>query len=115
MQRQGPKLSLLDVEQNSASSPAGPPPGCLHPAMCPLSQVREGASVRIKQLNASEDVIHRLRELGMLEEQRIQLLAHNATVICRVCNVRMGISPELAEKIMVEPVGRHEKVHKHHK
>jgi Fe2+ transport system protein FeoA len=103
------------VEQNSASSPGGAPPGCLHPDMCPLSQVREGASVRIKRFNASEDVIHRLRELGMLEEQRIQLLAHNATVICRVCNVRMGLSPELAEKILVEPVGSNDKIAKRKK
>lgn len=54
-------------------------------------------------------MIHRLREMGMLEEQRIQLLAHNATVICRVCNVRLGISPELAARILVEPVTRHDK------
>ena len=55
-------------------------------------------------------MIHRLREMGLLEEQRIQLLAHNATIICRVCNVRMGISPVLAEKILVEPCARQEPV-----
>lgn len=103
------QLSFLSVERNCGSGPGGGPPGCLHPDACPLSQVREGASVRIKSFNASEDVVHRLRELGLLEEQRIQLLAHNSTVICRVCNVRMGLSPELAEKIMVEPATRAER------
>ena len=64
--------------------------------------------MRIKHLNTSKDMVQRLREMGLLEEQDIQLLAHNATVICRVCNVRMGLSPELAEKILVEPIEDYE-------
>lgn len=99
---------VCGVDHTSASPLGGAPPGCRHPEICPLSQVKEGVSVRIKRLNASSEVTHRLREMGLLEEQRIKLLTHNSTVICQVCNVRMGLSPELAERILVEPLARRE-------
>jgi Fe2+ transport system protein FeoA len=45
---------------------------------------------------------HRLRELGFCEEQRIRLLSQHPGIICQVCNVRLAISSELAESILVE-------------
>jgi Fe2+ transport system protein FeoA len=60
--------------------------------------------VRIKQLSAPPDVTHRLREMGFCEERKIRLLTQQANVICQVCNVRLGISVQLAEKIIVEPL-----------
>jgi Fe2+ transport system protein FeoA len=42
--------------------------------------------------------------MGFCEEQKIRLLAQQANVICQVCNVRLGISSELAAKIIVEPI-----------
>lgn len=77
---------------------------CPQPLVCPLSHVRAGTSVRIKQLSAPPDVKHRLREMGFCEEQKVRLLAQQANVICQVCNVRLGISAQLAEKILVEPI-----------
>jgi Fe2+ transport system protein FeoA len=77
---------------------------CQQPFMCPLSHVRAGTSVRIKQLTATPEVKHRLREMGFCEEQKIRLLAQQANIICQVCNVRLGISAQLAEKIIVEPI-----------
>ena len=77
---------------------------CQQPFMCPLSHVRAGTSVRIKQLTAAPEVKHRLREMGFCEEQKIRLLAQQANIICQVCNVRLGISAQLAEKIIVEPI-----------
>jgi len=74
------------------------------PFVCPLTQVRVGVACRIKQLSASPELTRRLRELGFCEEQRIKLLGQHAGVICQVCNVRLGISPELAEEIWVEPI-----------
>ena len=79
---------------------------CRQPFMCPLSQVRAGTAVRIKQLSAPPEVTHRLREMGFCEEQKIKLLSQQANVICQVCNVRVGISAPLAEKIIVEPLSR---------
>ena len=72
--------------------------------ICPLSKMRVGAACRIKQLCASPEVAHRLRELGFCEEQRIKLLSQHSNVICQVCNARLGISAELAEAIWVEPL-----------
>ncbi len=77
---------------------------CPQPLVCPLSHVRAGTSVRIKQLSAPPEVKHRLREMGFCEEQKVRLLAQQANVICQVCNVRLGISAQLAEKILVEPI-----------
>src|SRR5687767_14846124 len=82
-------------------------PACPQPFICPLSHVRAGTAVRIKQLSASPEVTHRLREMGFCEEQKIRLLAQQANVICQVCNVRLGISVQLAEKILVEPIHPH--------
>lgn len=77
---------------------------CPQPDLCPLDEVRAGTSVRIKQLNGAPELTHRLRELGFCEEQRIKLLMKHTNVICQVCNVRLGISKQLAGTIMVEPI-----------
>jgi ferrous iron transport protein A len=66
--------------------------------------VREGTSVRIKQLLASPDVCHRLREMGLCEEQSIRCVLQNHSVVCQVCNMRLGISSKLADAIWVEPL-----------
>jgi Fe2+ transport system protein FeoA len=78
--------------------------GCTQPFVCPLSQVQAGTAVRIKQLSATPEVTHRLREMGFCEEQKIRLLSQKTNIICQVCNVRLGISSQLAEKILVEPL-----------
>jgi Fe2+ transport system protein FeoA len=60
--------------------------------------------VCIKRLAASPDLSDRLRELGFCEEQKIRLLTRDSNLICQVCNARLGISEELAESILVEPL-----------
>ena len=47
----------------------------------------------------------RLRELGLGEEQQVKLLSSEANVICLVCNARLAISEQLAQTILVEPLG----------
>jgi len=86
------------------------PEGCQQPLVCPLSRVPVGAAVRIKQLSAPPEVTHRLREIGFCEEQRIRLLSRHSTVICQVCNARLGISAQLAESILVEALPTQQKV-----
>jgi len=71
--------------------------------------MRVGAACRIKQLCASPEIAHRLREMGFCEERRIKLLSQQRNIICQVCNVRLGISAELAESIWVEPLKAEEK------
>jgi len=72
--------------------------------VCPLSQIRAGVAVRIKQLCAGPAIQNRLRELGFGEEQVVSLLTSQGNFICQVCNARLAISAQLAQLILVEPV-----------
>ena len=72
--------------------------------ICPLSRVKAGVAVRIKQLCASPEVQNRLRELGLCEDQIISLLTSQTNFICQVCNARLAISEQLAQLILVEPL-----------
>jgi len=82
----------------------GAPDGCLRPELCPLNGLRAGASGRIKGFAASPDVAHRLREMGFCEEQEVRVVSRHVNVICQICNARLGLSRELAESILVEPL-----------
>jgi Fe2+ transport system protein FeoA len=73
-------------------------------APCPLTRVRAGVAVRIKQLSAAPEIQNRLREIGLGEEQIIRLLTGQTNFICLVCNARLAISEQLASLIFVEPV-----------
>ena len=77
---------------------------CAGPSVCPLSQVKAGTVVCIKQLDTAPDVTERLREMGLGEEQRIRLVSRHSNLICQVCNARLGISKKLADSILVETV-----------
>jgi Fe2+ transport system protein FeoA len=77
---------------------------CAGPLVCPLSEVQAGAEVCIKHLNAAPQVTDRLRELGFREQQKIRLVSRHSTFICQVCNARFGISEQLADSILVEPL-----------
>jgi Fe2+ transport system protein FeoA len=77
---------------------------CPEPSICPLSCIRAGTVVSIKELAASVEVAERLREMGFCEEQRIKLISRNGNLICQVCNSRLGISEKLAESIMVSTI-----------
>ncbi len=72
--------------------------------VCPLSRVRAGVAVRVKQLCASEEMQTRLREIGFCEDSIIRLLTSQSNFICQVCNTRLAISEQLARLIIVEPL-----------
>jgi Fe2+ transport system protein FeoA len=77
---------------------------CAQAATCPLSHVEAGTVVCIKQLTAQPDVIGRLREMGLGEEQRVRLISRHPSLICQVCNARIALSQDLAKAILVEPL-----------
>ncbi len=77
---------------------------CADPTACPLSRIRAGVSVRIKQLDTTPEISQRLREMGFYEDRQIKILTQNTNIICQVCNVRLGISDDLADRILVEPL-----------
>src|SRR4051794_31010995 len=83
----------------------GTPANCTGGALCALNSVRAGTCVRIKQLPESAELTTRLREIGFCEEQLVKLVSAKNNVICQVCNSRMAISSQLAEAILVEPIG----------
>jgi Fe2+ transport system protein FeoA len=72
--------------------------------LCPLSRVKAGVAVRIKQLCANSETQNRLRELGLGEDQIIKLITSQTNFICQVCNARLALSEQLAKLIMVEPL-----------
>jgi Fe2+ transport system protein FeoA len=88
----------------SVPSPTSTWETCPRAGLCPLSQVRAGSAVRIKLLDAPPEVSQRLRELGFCEDKYVRLLSQQANIICQICNVRLGISAQLAECILVEPL-----------
>jgi Fe2+ transport system protein FeoA len=69
-----------------------------------LNKLKAGTSARIRRLNGSEEVMHRLRELGFCEDQEVRLVSQQVNVICQVCDARLGLSRQLAESILVEPL-----------
>lgn len=77
---------------------------CAGPHVCPLSKVKAGSVVSIKHLIAAPEVRVRLREMGFCEKQIVKLLSRQSNLICQVCNARLGISEQLAETILVEPL-----------
>ncbi len=77
---------------------------CSQPGVCPLSSISAGTVACIKSLTASKEVMDRLREMGFCEEQKIKLLSRDGNIICQICNARLGISEELADAILVQPL-----------
>ncbi len=68
-----------------------------------LNQVGVGRDVRIRVLSGPG--CDRLREMGFCEELQLRKLAHGRNLICSICGTRMAISRELAEQVLVTPVG----------
>jgi Fe2+ transport system protein FeoA len=71
--------------------------------LCPLNRVQAGIAVRIKQLCASPELAGRLREIGFCEDQVVRLVTSRNNIICLVCNARLALSEQLAQRILVEP------------
>lgn len=66
-----------------------------------LCDVCEGQSVRIECLTGSTHDCQRLREMGFCEQSRVEKIAGDKTLICRVCDTKVVISHGLAKQIIV--------------
>lgn len=100
-------MKFSDLWHTAKEAVTPPTLTCSSPATCPLSRVKAGVEVRIKELSAPEDVSKRLREIGFCEQQVLKLLVSQSSLICLVCNARVALSSDLAQLIMVEPVRRY--------
>jgi Fe2+ transport system protein FeoA len=90
--------------EKPANAPDSVPEACAGPALCPLSAVKAGTTVCVRQLATSPEICDRLREMGLREDQHVRLVSRQDSVICQVCNARVALSQKLADVIMVEPV-----------
>lgn len=97
-------LTLSPLKKANSIRAKAPEACCPEAATCPLSTVAAGTVVCIKQLIAQPDVVDRLREMGLGEQQRVRLVSRHPSLICQVCNARVALSEELAESILVEPI-----------
>lgn len=68
-----------------------------------LNQVGVGCDVRIRVLNGPS--CDRLRDMGFCEQLQVRKLAGGRNLICSVCGTRLAISRELAEQVVVTPIG----------
>lgn len=100
-----PTLGLVNDSQSPCAADA-----CQQAELCPLASVKAGTAVRIKQLSTTPEVSHRLREMGFGEEQQVRVVSKHVNVICQVCHARLGLSQQLAESILVEPLPRNLKL-----
>ena len=96
-------MATLSPEKTTTPCEATPE-ACRATELCPLNRVKAGTVVCVRELAASADVIDRLREMGLGEDQRVRLVSRQDSVICQVCNARVALSQKLAEAILVEPV-----------
>jgi ferrous iron transport protein A len=61
--------------------------------------------VRVLRLEAEESLCHRLREMGFCENAVIRCLQSGPSCICQIQHARVGLSGQLAARIVVEPAG----------
>ena len=77
---------------------------CSESDLCPLNSVPAGTFVRIKQLASTPDINDRLRELGFCEDREVRLISQSSSLLCQICNARLGLNPKIAQAIWVEPI-----------
>jgi len=68
-----------------------------------LNQVSVGCDVMIRFLSGPG--CERLRDLGFCEQMQLRKLAGGRNLICSVCGTRMAISRDLADQVLVAPLG----------
>lgn len=67
-----------------------------------LSQAGVGCDWQIRVLQGPG--CDRLRDLGFCEQLQVRKLAGGRNLICSVCGIRMAISRDLADQVIVDPV-----------
>ena len=68
-----------------------------------LNQAKVGCDMQIRLL--SGPACDRLRDLGFCEQLQVRKLSGGRNLICSICGTRMAISRELAEQVLVSPMG----------
>ena len=66
-----------------------------------LCDVNTGEEFEIECLRGDADECQRLREMGFCENAKVEKVAQNQALICRVCDSKVIISQGLAKNILV--------------
>lgn len=80
-----------------------------------LCDAKSGQPCRVACLCGEEAICHRLREMGFCESSVVEKVADSGALICKVCDSKVILSKELAEKIIVKdicPCQGHDHEHK---
>jgi ferrous iron transport protein A len=83
-----------------------------------LCNAAAGTRLRVEYLRGEEKVCQRLREMGFCESSVVEKMADSGALICKVCDAKIILSKELAEKIIVKDIcscGEHEMHENHNK
>jgi ferrous iron transport protein A len=67
----------------------------------PLRLARRGVTVRVADVRGEAGVCTRLREMGFCEQAEVRVIQNTGAMVCQVCGVRVCLSRELAENILV--------------
>jgi len=76
------------------------------PERITLSDLPEGASGRVTELNGRTDFSQRLREMGFCESAVVQKIAGEHLMICELCGTRVALREDAAKDIVVELINR---------
>jgi Fe2+ transport system protein FeoA len=69
----------------------------------PLKSLRAGQSGRVARLTGNDDLVHRLRELGLRVGARIQMIQPGNPCIIRLEGQKFGFRADGAARVMVRP------------
>lgn len=69
----------------------------------PLKTLRAGQSGRVARLLGSDDLVHRLRELGLRVGARIQMVQPGNPCIIRLDGQKLGFRADGAAGVLVRP------------
>lgn len=67
-----------------------------------LTELPNGATGRVCELQGEADVCQRLREMGIGESIIIERVSGQGTLLCQVSNTRIALSAGAAQHILVE-------------
>ncbi len=69
-----------------------------------LSKAGTRTSLKVECLCGDEGICDRLREMGFCESSIIEKVSDSGSLICKVCDTKVILSKELAQKIMVKDI-----------
>lgn len=73
--------------------------------MVPLYMIKTNKHVKIKKITGKDEVIKKLREMGLFEGEDICVLTNsNGLIVIIKDNLRLALGKELSRKILVEEV-----------